>query len=459
MAKKQRVKKPLKKGRSEFFLLGEAKVNDYTFKIDEESSKSDWIYNVFNVAIDTGNGNSVYAEMMGGFGADRDNVVYVHGVKKNDKGKYVDDFQNRFTVDWDDRDNDEILETVGKNCFITIGLERDKKGKVVPMRFLSEYDAILYLQEHLKDGMVLNVKGNLEFSLYEGNVNMKKKINSVFLSKYNIPNEKIDYLTKKIEKLSESDGSEKQIEKLETKIEELEQEALGYKENYKATFTQSILVDKDSIGKIDKEKNTYPVDARVIDYTKLYNGKEVKSMIPLNKMFEFAINPDNPELSRKALNHIFKVKKHITEVMVEGNIVEGTTQVAVTDDDIPEDIKALIDLGYYTREEAVKSMAVGGNKEKRMIIDRPVIRRETKDDGAVTPIPQVFPEQYEEEDLFLDFMLESDEDEEEDVDIEALVDDVEDTEEDEDMPPFDVEDTEEENDELDDDDFAGLFDD
>ena len=81
-------------------LIGEAKLSEYTFAINKESDKSDWIYNTMNLGIDCGNGNVVYADMMGGYGAERDNVIYVHGVKENDNGKTIDDWDNRFEIAW-----------------------------------------------------------------------------------------------------------------------------------------------------------------------------------------------------------------------------------------------------------------------------------------------------------------------------------------------------------------------
>lgn len=52
---------------SNFTLIGEAKVNDYTFKIDEHSNKSSWIYNSMNLGIDCGEKfGTVFADLMGG---------------------------------------------------------------------------------------------------------------------------------------------------------------------------------------------------------------------------------------------------------------------------------------------------------------------------------------------------------------------------------------------------------
>ena len=58
--------------------------------------------------------------------------------------------------------------------------------------------------------MVLNVKGNLKYQLYNDNISVKE-INSIFLSK-------------------------------------------AKQEDYKAVFTQTLLIDGNAIGKPDKEK-------------------------------------------------------------------------------------------------------------------------------------------------------------------------------------------------------------
>ena len=39
---------------SNFNLIGVPKINDYTFKINEKSEKSSWVYNSLNLGIDCG---------------------------------------------------------------------------------------------------------------------------------------------------------------------------------------------------------------------------------------------------------------------------------------------------------------------------------------------------------------------------------------------------------------------
>ena len=324
----------LKKGVSQFQLIGEAKINDYTFKIDEQSA-SGWIYNSMNLGVDCGNGNTVYCDMMGGYSSVNDSVIYVHGKTENDNGKEVDDYENRFTVDWDDRFDEDIIEEIGNQCFITVGLEKDNKGKTFAKKFLSAYDAIEYIKSNLEEGMVINVKGNLKYSSYQGNTQVKKEVTSVFLSKADDPSK------------------------------------------YSATFQQTILIDKDSLDKYDKESSSFPINAYVVDYVGKYgeNKQEIRQNVAFPKTFQFNISETELEKGTKLANKLFKAKKdNVNELLVEGDIIEGQAKINITLDDVPDDIKELIELGAYTEEEALAKCAVGNTREKKMVIRKPVIR-------------------------------------------------------------------------------------
>ena len=336
MAKKNE-QTALKKGRASFQLIGKAKINDYTYKIENEYD-SGWVDNQLNLGVDCGNGNVVYTEMRGGYSTKNDNVVYVHGIKEDENKKKQDDFENRFTIDWDDRNDTDILETIGNNCFITVGLEKDTNSKTFYKKFLSAYDAVIYIQEHLTDGDIINVKGNLVYQPYNNGVYLKKEITSIVLSKI-------------------TDESK-----------------------FVSNFTQTILLDSNSIGKKDAEHGTIGLDAYVVDYVgkALVNDKKVKisKNVTFPYHFEVAIKEDKPEITAKMLQKFFKVikKTDITELTVEGNIIEGQAIVNVTEDDIPNDIKELIDMGIYTAEEAEAKCAIGNtNREKRLVITKPSI--------------------------------------------------------------------------------------
>ncbi|MDE6148742.1 MAG: hypothetical protein K2F81_01425, partial [Ruminococcus sp.] len=325
----------LKKGAATFSIIGKAKINDYTFDLEHEYD-SGWTSNIMNIGIDCGKGNTVYAEMSGGYfppKCKKDNVIYVHGVTEDENENKKEDFDNSFTVDWEDRFDETILETIGNSCFITVGIEKDDKEKTFYKKFLTEYDAVQYISEHLESDTVVTVSGRIVYESDGENTYIKKRINNIALSK-------------------------------------------AEDNDFKATFKQTILIDNDTIGKTDKEKNTIPMSVYVVDYVgkPKINGKK----ITVRKNFAFPVNMEfaigeNTDLTTKQLSKFFKAKKNeIIELTVVGNIVEGATIVNITDDDIPDDIKELIELGLYSEDEAKAKCAIGNNnREKRMIITKP----------------------------------------------------------------------------------------
>ena len=328
---KTKERKALKKGKAVFNLIGRVKVTDKTFNLDN-SYDSGWTDNSMYVGVDCGNGNTVYAEMRSGFFPDKDNVIRAYSKdEKDDAGK-----STSVEIAWEDRLDESLYDSISDSSFLTVGVEKDVKDKTVYKKFLTAYDAVEYLNEHLEDGMIVNVKGTIGYSEYEGNVSTKKEITSIVLSK-------------------------------------IDDEA-----DFKATFSQTILVDSKSIGKKNDDKGTMELAAYVVDYVgkpKIDGEKiEVKKNVTYPKTFEVAIN-ENPEITAKMLQKFFKPKKgKITEITVTGNLVEGGSTVNITEDDIPDDIKELIEMGLYSKEEAEKKIAVGnGNRERRMIIVKPDI--------------------------------------------------------------------------------------
>lgn len=328
---KTKERKALKKGKAAFNLIGRVKVTDKTFNLDN-SYDSGWTDNSMYVGVDCGNGNTVYAEMRSGFFPDKDNVIRAYSKdEKDDTGK-----SKSVEIAWEDRLDESLYDSISDSSFLTVGVEKDVKDKTVYKKFLTAYDAVEYLNEHLEDGMIVNVKGTIGYSEYEDNVSTKKEITSIVLSK-------------------------------------IDDEA-----DFKATFSQTILVDSKSIGKKNDDKGTMELAAYVVDYVgkpKIGGEKiEVKKNVTYPKTFEVAIN-ENPEITDKMLQRFFKPKKgKITEITVTGNLVEGGSTVNITEDDIPDDIKELIEMGLYSEEEAEKKIAVGnGNRERRMIIVKPDI--------------------------------------------------------------------------------------
>lgn len=359
-------KKPLdKKGwRSTFDLIGEARIYDTTFKINAKSEKSAWIYNSMFMSVFCGDmSGNVSCESMGGYGEGRTNLVYVHG--KNEDG--TDDYSNRFTIDWNDRSDPKILETIGMGCFMSAGLEKDESGKLFIKRFVHNYDFIQYLSEHLTNGMVVHVRGNLKYSVYRNEIQVRKEVTSIYL---------VDNATP---------------------------------DKYHAQFTQTILVNKESLGAMDKNTNIAPLDAVVLEYFKTFNDYEVKGNVPIHKNFDVKFDMSTPE--RAKANEIFK-KKYLTprrgynEIMYDGVFVEGGATVTLTEDDLDDDVKLLIAMGVKTLEEALQNTATSGARVYKMVLTSPTIQSIDDGNGRIrNGFASFIENKYDDEDLLLDCLI------------------------------------------------------
>lgn len=344
---------------SNFWLVGKPNVMDNTFTLDKRSERSSWVGNTMNLGINCGErSGTVFTRMFGGYSMDNPFPIKVHG--KHDNGR--DDLDTRFEVAWEDRLDESILDEVGDMCFIKVGIEKTSEGNTFVKRFLSEYDAIKYVSEHLTSDMTISVRGRLGYSYWDNKLRIEKNINSIFVTD-------------------------------------------AAPSDFKATFTQTVLLDKDSTSmkEYDKDKNVVYVNCKVLDYMKEYNGVEVRGQFPYDARFEFAM-PENPDAHAMVMNKLFKVKKDITQVTFEGEFIESGATVQPTWDDVPDDIKDLVLIGLYDKEEALKKCSSNGSRERRMVMTRPQIKM-VGEEGAEQPVTQKFEERYTEDDLLLDCML------------------------------------------------------
>lgn len=338
MAKKQIEKNPLKKGRANFEVVGEVgKIGDYTYSV-EKTSDSGYKYSSLRLNVKVAEDNSVSMEAMGGYFPNRvDNVIRV-GAK--------DDPKERIEIAWVDRLKESILDAVHSMSLITIALERDVNNKLVYKHFLSWYDAIDYVQGHLQEGMRIKVRGNLTYSEYNNTVQVRKNIQTIFLA--------------------------------------------NDEEKNHATFTQTILTQAGNADKSHaKEDKIIDIFANIVDYEKGIGGNRAFS-------YPFKLRLKDGE-EKKSLAMVKVIvpddKKILREITVEGHIVEGAEVTKFTADDIPDELRELIDCGIYTEEEILDKMVVKGNRVMNMYIDKPAITVAKegqpstlmRDDGKYTP--------------------------------------------------------------------------
>jgi len=325
----------LKREKSYTTLTGKAKINDKSFGGVVVSPKTGYNYVRINLGVETADGNVVYAELMGGY-APAKPIIYAMNKADN----------TALEVNFADRLNPAIVESVSDFKLYKMGLKRDDSSKLIIEKYLSPIDVEAYLKENLTDGMEITVRGTFEFSEYNGNTQRKMQIQNIYLP----------YVKEE---------------------EELK---------YEASFIQTILLDEESFKKItpaDAKEGEVTVSAYAVEYVGKKDGKQIKKNLPFTLPITVKINKENPELTAKILNALFKVKKgKVRELTIEGTILEGyeKQEVNAKDIELSAEIKELIAMGLYSEEEAMEKMTVRGNKVSKLVFTRPFIQKD-KDDA------------------------------------------------------------------------------
>lgn len=326
----------LKKGKNSFSLTGKVKRNDYTFTLRKKSESSDYIYSRINLAVDCGDGNIVYAEMMDGCNPNDGKIIYTR----------VDKTFESLEVDWEKRKDSSIISKVSDMSLIRVGIKFDTKGGLFVEKFLSPFDAIDYLDETLEDGTYVTVSGELEYSVYNGETQMKKKIKSIFLTK--------------------------------------EDEA----HPPKANFIQTFLFEKNYLGQADAETNTLRANAFVPEYINKADGITIKKTVLIPKAFDFDLSKFDEAKLRKALPNYFKFKNgYWFEMTIEGTFREGVAIKGLdeVDDSLLDEVSSAMKNDFDLDDEDFKSRKViAGQRDKRMFFKKPYQQEKTTElaDGS-----------------------------------------------------------------------------
>ena len=363
----------IKRGQQNFTLIGKAKLGQYSFKIDEQSKKSSYIYSQANLTLKTKEGE-ISANVMGGYNPEKDNVIYAFTKgNKDNKGQSI-------TVSWEDRFDEEIIETVADMKLFKAGVSKKEDGSIEYVKFLHPYDFISHLEQHMVDGEVYIIRGELQYQEYNGELKVNKNITSVTLAKEEIANDP---------------------------------------ETHEAKFSTTILTDSNFLGKPDKETMTVILDTYVVDFFNEYNKQEIVRMVngkekngltmPIPKSFDFKIAKDM-ETTKKLLKYLKPKRGAVTEIVMEGIFSKSQGELKgeeLTIDDLDDDIKFMVEIGAYTLEEALGKVnfVYGEKTPEKMLLTRPAIKKIENKDGSSTLTVNYTPDKYNEEDLVIENVL------------------------------------------------------
>ena len=343
---------------SRFKLVGKVVVTD--FALNQESA-SGYIYSRMNLGIDCGSGYGTnYVRAFGGYSPNRKNEIRVHGKTENGK----DDFSTVFNVAWEDRLDDDAISAVADADVYTVSVENLQNGSPYRKKFLSQYDAIEYMKEHLSAGMEVIVTGTLTYREYNGNIICDKVFRSIRLNT----------------------SGEQNV----------------------ASFTQSVLLTKDSIDRSSIKDGFCKINAFVLEYAKEYKGHEVKQTVAMPYTFEYDLRninmsaEDAKEQIKKRLS-LFTVKRGVTEIKFNGEFIEVGSASTITENDLSDDIRELIAMGIASLEDYTNSYAASGDVVRKAVLKLPCGKVVERSDGTKSTVLDKVEQQYEEKDLAIHF--------------------------------------------------------
>lgn len=329
MAKKEKKseERKIRKTNGTFEIVGKLRLNEKSFSGDTSASGYEW--ERFNGIIDTGKGNSVFVQGMGGYNPDSPMPFRIY------QGK------DMFEVSWEDRGNEKILESIKYNK-ITLALTKGEDGKLVYKDYLSWYDAIDELKEKDEENYVLNgaivkIKGNINWNEYKENTNPQYEVTKIYLSE---ANEEDFHATFKQVVLFNSDGMEKSVLKLlkEGKYDDLPD----------TVEINSYLMDYDSTNKV----------------TRPYQFKYVVKKDDYHSVEQFA----------KILLKLYVGKNKVLEFELLGDIVNRQTIRNATIEDFDDDVLDFYDgdIDELLEEKIIDS----GDGERYLSITKPAFRKD-----------------------------------------------------------------------------------
>lgn len=366
MAENEQPYSELKGGTARFKITGRVKIDEDSLPGAQQKEGSTWRHVNSSFRVQTDEGNSIYVRIWGGYKTDNP-ILYKFSADRS---------EGMIQVKWDSRKESSVLEKVSNASLLRASLEKDETGKRITKEFLSEIDFEEYLQEHLHDGQLVTLTGEVEYSEYQGEVQRRFNLRNIYMA----------------------ESYEKDGETVEPT-----QESLLY---------QTYILDNDSVSRrankeLDDNGQTV-INAFVPQYVSSVriNGKyrELKKTVPYAQGLVVRVNKksdgtDDLELKKKLVEKVFNVPRGtVREVTTINKIIEGYNESTVDnlEDVMSPELRELVELGIMTEEEIKEQTSIRGNKISE-IEYKGVRTHKNPDTGEVRPA--IFDDKYTEEAL------------------------------------------------------------
>lgn len=323
----------LQGGRATFDGYGVVAVNDNTFG-EVKTSVSGFKSQALNLTLNMGQGQVAYLRMWGGVNPQK-GILYRFS-REQGQGLIQIPYQNRL--------NPQIVEQV-RNPY-TFSIVKDANGKRERQQFISELDAIPYLQENLKDGMEVYVRGEVEYRLYNGEVQRNLNVNFIALN----------------EERTDREGNV--VPKGDNGLE----------------ITQTYLVDSNSVSSTYltelKKNGKTKINAYVPQYISQYEGKDVKKVVALAQPLVVKTEDDKLDRAKALIENFLKpADSNTVRSIILRNRLNSGYEVQETVTELTEEQQRLVDIGIYTVEQLQKANAVTGARVNELVVEAPLLVR------------------------------------------------------------------------------------
>ena len=305
----------LKQKRNSFEFKGKAIITDKTFTIDKLNDAKTWQYNSLNLGVDCGNDGIHYVSLMGGFNPNKENYIYLNTIDED--GKFSG---QKLNVAWEDRFN--ITPNMSQLNMIKIALNTETNySKEI---FMHPYDAIKAIKAYLENDMLISVTGHIDFT-------------------------------------PETDTSGNTTWRMQHIVDGIfARRAEGFVPSTSLKF--SGLIDKDTIGKPNKEDKNIPLFIKIPYYVNKVNKVKYNQtcLVPIKVLWNIAQYGDKIELVKSAKEQIFtpEDKKYADEIGIKCRYTGGVKTVEPSIEDLPQQLQTLIALGVLTKEQALSGDAI-----------------------------------------------------------------------------------------------------
>ncbi|PWT35102.1 hypothetical protein DKZ29_08030 [Limosilactobacillus reuteri] len=328
MAKK--LDKELERGKAQFAIGGTVTIKDSTFPEKDAdgnfretvSEKTGFSYMKVGFSVKANDSQSAYVTLFGGHNPSHPekDVIYATNTEKETT-----------KIKWSLRKNEEILKSLADWSFVHIQIEKDENGELISKKFLSQIDAIIYLSEHLKDGMDIRVSGTIDYQEYNGEVQRTYNVSRITL---NTPNK---------------DG----------------------KVNHYARIRQTYLVDDKALSKHWEEELENDGKTTLSLWVPQYVGGTTKKVLPMAQDLVVGVMKDNLDLTKKIVKKLFiPSSKAIREIHTIDKIVYGVKEEKGQVEFTPE-VQELIDMGFMDKEDVENADTITGNRVDEIVFERP----------------------------------------------------------------------------------------